>query len=346
MKKYLMLPAIFLLLISTACSNKEEVTNDKQEPNQVEDVQKDEQEPTDVYPLTGIDADVPNIDRPVAVMINNEIKARPQSGLHMADIVYEVLSEGDITRFLAIYQSEKPEIIGPVRSSRDYYIELSNGYDALYIAHGYSPKAKQILQSGAVDNINGMQYDGSLFWRADFRKAPHNSYISFENIEKGADKLGYQMNKEVSSFKFLSEDEMKDFEGTPAEHVRISYSKRDSSAAVYDFNKDIGRYERYSGGEQTVDRESNIPVLIDNVLIVELNHRIIDNSGRREVDLTSGGKGLLLQKGIATEVEWQNIDGRIMPFKDGKEVGMVPGKTWINIIPTSPGIAGAVSFGN
>ncbi|MCH1624671.1 DUF3048 domain-containing protein [Fredinandcohnia quinoae] len=346
MKKYLIVLAIFLLLFSTACSKKEEATKDEQEPEQVENVEKDEPRFTNMYPLTGIGTDEQVMDRPVAVMINNHPKARPQSGLHMADIVYEVLAEGDLTRFLAIYQSEKPEIIGPVRSSRDYFIELSSGFDALYIAHGWSPEAKEILQSGAVDNLNGMEYDGSLFWRADFRVAPHNSYISYENIIKGAEKEGYHMIKEAPSFKFLSEDETKGIEGTTAEHVRISYSSRDSFAAVYDFNQEVGKYERYSGGEQTVDRETNTPILIDNVLIVEMNHHFIDDYGRREVELTSGGKGYLLQNGKANEVEWQNVDGRIVPFIDGREVGLIPGKTWINIIPTSPGIAGAVSFGN
>ena len=84
--------------------------------------------------------------RAVAVMINNHPAARPQSGLHKADIVYELLAEGDVTRFLAIFQSEQPDNIGPVRSARSYYIELAKGYDSLYIAHGNSPDAKKMLE--------------------------------------------------------------------------------------------------------------------------------------------------------------------------------------------------------
>ncbi len=91
--------------------------------------------------------------RAVAVMINNHPKARPQSGLNKADIVYEILAEGDITRFLAVFQSEKPANIGPIRSARDYYIELAKGFNALYIAHGYSPEAKKMLEQGYVDNL-------------------------------------------------------------------------------------------------------------------------------------------------------------------------------------------------
>ena len=88
--------------------------------------------------------------RAVAVMVNNHPKARPQSGLNKADIVYEILAEGDITRFLAVFQSEKPENIGPVRSARAYYIELAKGLNALYIAHGYSAEAKEMLRTMAI----------------------------------------------------------------------------------------------------------------------------------------------------------------------------------------------------
>lgn len=338
---------ISLMLLTAACSNKETVKQqDDHEPKQVDPIEKEEPKFEHAYPLTGIETNEEVSSRPFAVMVNNHPQARPQSGLHMADVVYEVLAEGDVTRFLAVFQSEKPEIIGPVRSARDYYIELSKGFDALYVAHGWSPEAQEILNSGKIDNINGMVYDGTLFWRADHNVAPHNSYISFENIVEGAEKQGYSMEDEVTSFSFLAEDEINNIEGATAEHVRVSYSSRDTFAAVYDYNAELGKYERYSGGNQTVDRESNSPVLLDNVLIVEMSHRFIDDYGRRAIDVTSGGRGYLLQKGKSQEVEWQNVEGRIVPFVNGSEIGLVPGKTWINIIPTSPGIDGSVSFGN
>ena len=70
--------------------------------------------------------------------------------------------------------------------------------------------------------------------------------------------------------------------------------------------------------QQTVDYDTEDPVLIDNVLIVETKHRIIDNSGRRDIDITAGGKAFLIQKGKKIDVEWKNVDGRIIPYKDGK----------------------------
>ena len=151
-------------------------------------------------------------------MINNHPAARPQSGLNKADIVYELLAEGDVTRFLAIFQSEQPDNVGPVRSARSYYIELAKGFDSLYIAHGNSPDAKEMLDSGYIDDLNGLYYDGTLFKRASFRKAPHNSYITYDNILKGANQKGYEMEKAPSSLTFLTEDEVKELSGEEANH--------------------------------------------------------------------------------------------------------------------------------
>ncbi|QOR66887.1 DUF3048 domain-containing protein [Cytobacillus suaedae] len=333
---------IALLILSTGCSKQQEVV--KVEP-EIETEEKDvveeetEADPPEqvfdhTYPLTGIGTNDSVDYRAVAVTVNNHPKARPQTGLHKADIIYEVLAEGNVTRFVAIYQSEKAEIIGPVRSARDYFIDLSKGFNAFYIAHGWSPKAKQMLESGKVDNINGLFYDGTLFWRSKDRKAPHNSYISFENIEKGAEKKNYDLTVKPKSYTFLTEEDIANLDGDASNHVTIAYDSSKTWKVEYNYDSQSEKYNRYSAEVQTVDKESKSPVLLDNIFIVEMDHKVIDKAGRRDINLTSGGKGWLLQKGLKTEVEWKNVEGRIIPFKDGTEIGFVPGKTWINIVPT------------
>ncbi|MFC0189965.1 DUF3048 domain-containing protein [Fictibacillus aquaticus] len=330
MRKWLLLLVCLVISASLAgCKDaKEEMAKDGK-VDQAKASEKVNKEKTYKYafPLTGKKTNDEISRRPVAVMVNNHSKARPQSGLHKADIVYEVLAEGEITRFLAIFQSQVPEQIGPVRSARDYYIELSKGYDSLFVAHGWSPEAKEILESGAVDNLNGMKYDGKLFKRADFRKAPHNSYITYENIEKGADMLGYSMEGEVEPLPFLSKQEVKSLSGEKAESITIRYNSSESSAFEYDEVKK--RYIRSANGEPSIDLETETPISVANVLIIETEHRTMDNKGRRDVDLTSGGKALLFQNGMMQEISWKNENGRIVP--DGGK--FVPGKTWINIVP-------------
>ncbi|NRD77690.1 DUF3048 domain-containing protein [Bacillus sp. BRMEA1] len=346
MKKWAIAAAALLLL--SGCSHKDQAqVTEKKESIVEKAVEKQAEKPEYpyYYPLTGKGSQSSTAGRAIAVMINNFPAARPQSGLNKADIVYEILAEGDITRFLAVFQSEKPANIGPIRSARDYYIELAKGLNALYIAHGYSPEAKQMLDNNYVDNLNGMVYDGTLFKRSKTRKAPHNSYITYENILKGASLKHYSMDKSPPSYTFLSEKDSKDITGNDAKSVKITYSNGGTSNCSYVFDSSLGKYKRFNGNEQTVDLDTKAPVLLDNILIIEAVHRTIDSKGRRDIDLTSGGKAYLLQMGKINEVNWKNRNGLIVPVKDGKEVPLVPGKTWVNVVPTNPGLKQSVSIG-
>lgn len=322
----------------SACSNdgskEKNIPDNGEASEQIEEPVVEVVEESVISPLTGLKTDEENItQRPASVMINNHPAARPQSGLTKADIVYEVLAEGNITRFLAVFQSDIPDIIGPVRSARPYFIDLSKGYNALYIAHGYSPDALAKLTNGEVDSLNGMEYDGTLFWRADHRKAPHNSYISKENILEGAISKQYEVAEEVKPFEFLDEEEVQKLEGELVNKFVIKYDNSQTWQATYEYNQTQKIYNRYSNNEQTVDLESKDPVELSNIFVVEMDHNIIDDYGRRGIDLTSGGKAILLQNGLMQEVEWVNEGGRILPVKNGNSVKFVPGKTWINIVP-------------
>lgn len=333
MKKWIAVIAAVSIL-TAGCSNKEEKAVKQHKEKEVENVSKEaDTELPYNFPLTGIGAEEESSTRAVAVVVNNHPKARPQSGLDKADIIHEVLAEGNVTRFVAVYQSEQPEKVGPVRSAREYFIDLAAGYDSFFIAHGYSPEAREMLQRGEIDNINGMNYDGTLFKRASFRKAPHNSYITYENILKGAQKKGYQMEPAPDPVPFLSKEEREKLEGQPAENVMVSYGTP-SFDLIYEYDTESGKYHRFSGSEETVDYESKNPVLLDNLLVVQMEHKIVDSAGRRSINLTSGGKGYLFQKGKVNEIVWKNEAGRIVPYKGGQKAGFVPGKTWVNIVPS------------
>ncbi|WP_045520400.1 DUF3048 domain-containing protein [Neobacillus niacini] len=344
--KKLAVAATAILLLLSGCTDKQKANGPKEPVKEVEEVIQDEVE-NEIpyhYPLTGVGSETKTDGRAVAVMINNHPKARPQSGLHKADIVYEILAEGDVTRFLAVFQSEKPDNMGPVRSARDYYVDLAKGLDALFIAHGYSEEARELLERGYVDNLNGMVYDGTLFKRASFRDAPHNSYITYENVLKGAKEKKYSMDQSPPEFKFLTEDESKSVTGDEAKSVMISYSASGIFDSIYEYDASVGKYKRYSNGDQTIDHESKEPILIDNLFIIETTHQVIDEAAHKEIDLESGGSGYLLQKGKVIQVEWKNDNGVIVPVSNGEVVPFVQGKTWVNVVPTNPGLQTSVSF--
>src|SRR5699024_5193607 len=90
--------------------------------------------------------------RAVAVMVSNQVQARPQSGLTKADIVYEMLTEGNITRFMAIYHSDKPEVVGPIRSAREYFVDLANDMDAVYIYSGAANFVNDLIDEKGLEH--------------------------------------------------------------------------------------------------------------------------------------------------------------------------------------------------
>ncbi|WP_026695289.1 DUF3048 domain-containing protein [Peribacillus kribbensis] len=285
-----------------------------------------------VFPLTGLKTNQPVNRRAVAVMINNHPKARPQSGISKADLVYELLAEGEVTRLLAVFQSERPDTLGPVRSARDYYMELAKGLNALYILHGYSPEAKKMLADGYIDHLNGLQYDGTLFKRASFRKAPHNSYITYDNIEKGARENGFKLDTPPQPLTFLTAEELQHFNGEKAGSVEINYSTPDYKTR-YVFDQETKKYKRYSDSVLTIDYDTKEEVLLDNLLIIEAPHRVVDKKGRRDIDLRAGGKGFLFQLGRVHEITWEFKKNVITPYIGGKEAGLIPGRTWVSVIP-------------
>lgn len=339
-KRFIFLLALIMMggIILFGCSSKNEVTTKEKPEETVEEEQEEKESFAHVFPLTGIETNEEIDHRPIAVMINNAPEARPQSGLNEADLVYEVLAEGgNITRFVAIFHSEQPKNIGPVRSARGYHIDLSNGYDALFVAHGWSPEAQVMLQQEKkADYLQGLFHDGTYFKRSKDRVAPHNSYITYENAREGLAASGYELEREIEPLSFYTDEEIAELTGTKAESVSIQYSNYNVS---YYYDPEEKVYFRSSAGTQTVDYDTGEPLKVNNVFVVEMNHQVVDNEGRLKIDLTSGGDGILLQNGLVHEVHWENIDGRILPVIDGEVVKFVPGKTWINIVQKMSDVA-------
>lgn len=347
-KKWGIVFAISLLALA-ACSKEEEAMEEDvgqvaENPEELEEAVKEEVVSPYNAPFTGVGSEEEITQRAILVTMNNHPIARPQSGIAQADIVYEMLAEGNVTRFLVLYQSEIPDLIGPVRSAREYFVNIAKGLDAFYIAHGYSPAAQKMLNAKVVDNINGMQYDGTLFHRSKERKAPHNSYITKENIFAGAEKVGASMEiKKIPVFSFYDSIEGAKI-GNPVSSVSIRYGSGSSFENQYTYIAEEGIYDRKTAGVLTTDKETGEPVKLANLVFMEIPHKIIDNSGRQELTLTEGGKAYLFQGGLMKVIEWENVDGILIPMENGVPAKLVQGKTWISFVPTKPGLEGMVNF--
>lgn len=339
--------AIAMLLLA-ACSDKEKAEEvpllDEEDP--IVEEEPIEEVSVELFrsPFTGVMTEEEQTRRPVLATINNHPLARPQSGISDADMIYELAAEGNVTRLLAIFQSELPAEIGPIRSARDYFVHIAKGLDAFYVAHGYSPDAKQLLQNRAVDNVNGMQYDGTLFWRSKDRRAPHNSYISGENVIAAAEKTNSPMEMSVPPT-FSFHESIEDAKmGDSVSSVVVRYGSDPNFASTYVYDTETGLYDRTVNGKLTIDKANEKQLELSNILVFETAHRTIDSVGRQAVDIDSGGKGMLFQAGIAKEIEWENSGGILTPLENGVPAKLVPGKTWIHIVSTKPGMATSVTY--
>ena len=322
-----------MVLFIVGCSN---ILDSSPEDNEV-----------NIYPYTGKETTEDVTKRPVAVMVSNQTQARPQSGLSKADIVFEMLTEGNVTRFMAIYQSMEPDVVGPVRSAREYFFDLADNYEAVYIYQGAANFINDLIKEKDIDHLEGAQYDddGHLFVREPFRKTPHNSYLQFNAVYDVIEEEGYEHQLDIPPLPFLDKGE--EVEGEEANYIKIDYYGG-NPIVEYEYDETIDKYVRYNDGEQTIELESEKPIEFDNLFIVEADHEVIDDELRRAIDIHSGGNAYLFQQGKMQHVQWENQDGQIVPVKDGEVVPFVPGQTWINFVQTVPesGVKEQVQFEN
>lgn len=281
-------------------------------------------------PLTGLPSEEAIVNRPVLITVENSPQARPQSGLDKADIIYEVLAEGEITRFLAIYQSQNVDIIGPVRSMRPYFVEIGDGLDAVLVHAGWSPDAMVKMQQKKSEHLDQVYGDDAFYWRAKERKAPHNLYTSTEKIKEGIEKRKFRQSWNEQSLTFVEPEAAMFLEQT-GKSVEIPYLH--GYIVSYEYDLESKLYKRTMAGKPHLDKETGEQLTAKNIIIIETQHKILDNEGRRAVDVFGPGQGFLLQEGRAQSITWERKNGLIRAYANGREVPLISGVTWVQIVP-------------
>lgn len=277
--------------------------------------------------------------RPVAVMINNLQEALPSSSTKKADIIYECMVEGGITRIMPIFSNyEGLEKIGSVRSARHYYINIANEYDAIYVHYGQSAPAEEVLNKGVINNINGLTYEAG-FYRDSSRVAPHNAYTTSEKILKGIEDFGYQTEYDEAHEKVLSfNEEEKDLEnGETANTIHVNFSNYSKPYFIY--NEETKLYDRYEYNAPQIDdqeAEDNNVLNFKNVIIQISSYSCINpKNDLQELVQVGDGKGYYCTNGKAIPITWNKSAANAKTkyyTEDGNELLLNPGKTWISII--------------
>lgn len=326
-----------------------------------------------VCPLNGVmytkqEKDIWDKRRPLAVMIENSDEARPQSGLSRADIVYEALAEGWITRFMGVFYCNTPMeniLFAPVRSARTYFVDWVSEYDALYNhvggANTYSDNSEKTNSKadalGQIERygIKDMDLLASGFGYPNCYRNPdrldhpvateHTVVCQSENIYQIAAKRGWNNTDEkgVSWDKNFTpwsiKDDPQESERGTVNSVKMVFSEGyDKYDVVWDYDRTINSYKRKNGGIPHLDLEANEQLFAKNVVVL-LTKLIgpVDENGHFLYTTIGSGKAIIFQDGKAIVGSWSKKTrvGRTEFFDSvGKEIKFTRGQIFIEVLPS------------
>lgn len=277
--------------------------------------------------------------RPYAVMINNIGVARPlQSGLQDAYIMYEMIVEGGLTRYMALFLDQSTERIGSIRSARHYYLDYALENDAIYVHHGKSPQASEDFSKLGVDRI---EVDNTKTgWRDKTLKvsSEHTLFTSIEKLNSGlGSKRTERKNNLLLKYSADSLDLTK-YEGqTTANNVSIKYSNAVTSSYKYDPETKV--YLRSVNGKEHTDYVTKKQYTFKNIITYQVKNYTLDdpeNKGRQGLENIGSGTGYYISEGIAVPITWEKKSRKsqtIYKYQNGEELVVNDGNTFIQIQP-------------
>lgn len=344
---------LVLMLLLTACKGKPDT---EPSANPVPPPVSETPTPTPTpelfyHPLTGrqIDQEFGNA-RPYAFMINNINFALPHCGLSKADMIYEILAEGEITRMMAIFSDiSQAGAIGSVRSARPYYIDVALGLDAIYVHAGGSDQAYSDIPSKGVDNVDGVRgsagNDGT-FYRDKARQqqgyaTEHTLFTSGENVLNYVAGQGIRTEHSSDNFDYGlvfapdgTEPDQSDVTLSPATSVNVSFSGLKTTILAYDSASGLYTASQYN--QPLIDGNNNDSVVFKNVLVLFAEHTVIDDQGRRIVNIEGTGEGHYIVNGQSSPITWSRSSGGVFTYykANGQPLELSAGTSYIGIVPT------------
>ena len=283
--------------------------------------------------------DINSKSRPFAIMINNISTARPvQSGLQDAYIIYEIITEGGITRFLALFLDQDTGQIGTVRSARHYFIDYALENDAIYVHHGQSDQALEDFNKGVVDRI--VVDTGKTGWRSNPLKlsSEHTLFTSIEKLNNGISNKRTERNKDLLlNYSNESIDLKAIANSKPANKIDIKYSSATTSNYEYDSEKKV--YKRSVNSKEHIDFVTKEQYTFKNIIAYQVrNYNLNDGSGkgRQGLENIGSGNGYYISEGYAIPITWEKNDRTsqtVYKLENGEELSVNDGNTFIQIVP-------------
>jgi hypothetical protein len=299
-----------------------EITNDEK--------QKQEQLAEHKSPLTGLSCETYD-SRPFAVMVSSDKEARPLSGIGEADWVFEMpVVENGFTRMMAVFQCGRPKEIGSVRSSRLDFVPLALGINAIYAHFGGEHAVLEELNSGIINNIDGLKYDGTYYYRKSGIPKPHNAFTDFKLLADISGQLGYDMTDAKVSYPHEEESVSR---GT----VNPGPLFKEGFTVDWKYNANANTYSRTRIGKAEIDKNTGKQVETKNVVVMKTTWSPISKDYIRVKTVGSGGL-LLYKDGIVVTGTWEKKDDNAkLYFYDAnhEEIELANGNVWVEVVTTN-----------
>lgn len=336
MRKFLLGFLILFLIFSIGCNKKKEtiepVKTDKVEEQIVEKKPKDETQPKSdpKYSSEPLIKEKKELPGAFIVSIDNHRNAYPQSGLDKADRVYEILAEGGITRYLAIFHSQTVDKIGPVRSARYYFAYIAKGHDFPFAHAGGNTDALALIPQLKIKDLDEIYNSSAYFWRWKDRKMPHNLYTSTEKLLQGAQ----AKNFELLPLKPLKQGEVS--ESSKVDLIDITYSDDPKYLYVVTYEWDGSRYKRYINGTPHKTLKGKT-IYTENIIVMEAKTKeVVKDELESEIELIGQGKALFFTNGQVYEGNWkkEKAGSEFEFIYNDQPMKFVGEHAWINIVPS------------
>jgi len=270
-------------------------------------------------------------NRPLAVMVSSDPEARPLSAIGQADLVFEMpVTPNGVTRMMAVFQCEQPAEIGSVRSAREDFIPLALGINAVYAHFGGEKTALEELNGGVIDNIDGLKYDGTIYYRKSGIPRPHNSFTSYALVKQSMITNQYEWKNSNRTPQYPHTDPARTLgvQAGPTLYTNLTQFK-----VSWQYDRVNNSYLRTRGGRIELDRNTNQTVAAKNIVVMNTTWSPISKDYLR-VKTVGGGTIKLYQNGEVVDGTWEKKDDKaklILYDVNHKELKFVPGPIWVEI---------------
>lgn len=321
------------IVIIVNSSNFELASNKEKNNIKTENIEPEEEY---IPPVSIID--INSKSRPYAVMINNLSTARPyHSGLQDAYIMYEVIVEGGVTRYMALFKDADTQVIGSVRSSRHYYLDYVLENDAYYAHWGWSPQAQDDIKTYGIENINGLTYEGKYFYRESLPIASeHTGFTTMTMLKEAVEKIGYRTETNKDLLFNYSSLPVEYTETNSAKKVTIKFSSSVTSSFEYDEEKES--YLMWVNGTSHDDYQTKQQYHFKNIITYEIKNNVMaGESTRQEIHNIGEGSGYYISRGESIEITWEKTSREAQTIykiaSTGEELVVNDGNTYIALQP-------------